>query len=88
MPKADKPAIRAIVISPAVQRLRDKLLQAIESEGVYDSIEALIAVLGTVVMRRSKLPDEWASKQPSDLAREISEWFVETVSVNEDKRRH
>jgi hypothetical protein len=83
MPKADKPAVQVIAVSPTIQRLSDKLLKALGGEDTLDAIHALMVALTRGVRIRSKQQGQ----QPSELAREVATWFVETVDMNEDMRR-
>jgi hypothetical protein len=77
------------VLSPAAEHLRDQLLQIIDSDKDLDPAEvfdALISVLGTVIMVKAKVVAGGA-KRPSELARDIAAYVVETVELNEGMRR-
>ena len=80
---------KALVLSPAAAHLRDELLRIIDSDKDLDPAEAfdaLISALGTVIMVKAKVVAGGA-KPPSELARDIAAWLVETVELNEGIRR-
>ena len=80
---------KALVLSPAAAHLRDEFLRIIDSDKELDPAEAfdaLIAALGTVIMVKAK-DVAGGAKRPSEFARDIAAWLVETVQLNEGMRR-
>jgi hypothetical protein len=81
--------MKPLKLSPAAEHLRDELLRIIDCDKDLDPAEvfdALLAALGTVIMVKAK-GVAGGTKRPSELARDIATYLVETVELNEGMRR-
>ena len=80
---------KTIVLSPAAAHLRDEILRIVDSDKDLDPAEmfdALLSALATTIRVKAKFVTR-GPMRPSELARIIAESLVETVELDEGRRR-